>query len=165
MIIYYNREIDGEGLEYLIDSLPKNPCEEDQITMFFSSEGGDSDFVSVFKYVLEQYNVKIVAFNKVDSAALDILLATQVKRTILEDTIATYHFIEFEDITLNKNLEPRLSAKNIFEKDNTDTLDKNVRKSLGIFEEEHEKLLLEGEEYYFNTQELRKAIKNSKKFF
>jgi len=39
-----------------------------------------------------------------------------------------------------------------------------VRKSLGISEKKHDKHLLEGKEYHFNTKELNDAIKKVKIF-
>lgn len=166
MIINYNRDIDEDGLEYLIETINQIDFDpEDDVLLFFTSEGGDPNLVSAFKTLLEVYNIKIVAYNRVDSAALDILLATHTDRVVLDGTIGTYHSIEFDEITLNKNLEPKLSDRDMFLKENGDVYDEGVRKSLGITGKKHDKLLLKGKEYYFKAEDLRKAIKNSSKYF
>jgi len=125
MIILYNRPVDEEGLDYLIDKINQIPCGyNEDVKLFLNSVGGNPDIVSAFKHLLEENWIKIVAFEQVDSAALDILWATQVPRVVLEDTIGTYHFAQRLGGTLNRNFKPVLSTRDEFSKNNTEAFDK-----------------------------------------
>lgn len=161
-IINLTGDIDKEMFDNFVQEVNNSGATP---TIFLNSLGGDPTLVPAFRKIIEYHKIPIIAFGNIYSAALDLLLFTNTKREVLDDVTAMLHraVVYGTDVTssgqtvVNKKLikiwkEFTYNEYSLM-KEFFELTDKDINK------------IKKGEEYYFSSKELRKAIKNSEKYF
>lgn len=156
-------DIDEEALEAFSQQV--NTVEEkENIVVYLNSLGGDPRITPIFKDIIERHQMRLVACSKIYSSALDLFLTTNTPRTILDHTVGMYHQAVVVNVTIdnssNVQVEPKLKKiwkENIWGNGLTEKFLEITQKEI--------KQTKKGKELYYSTDELKKALQKSEKYF
>lgn len=161
-IINLTGDIDNEMFENFVQEVNHS---EETPTIFLNSLGGDPTIVPAFRKIIEYHKIPIVAFGRIYSAALDLVLFTNTKREVLDDSTVMLHraVVYGTDVTSSGQTVVDKKLVKIW-KEFTYNEYSLIKSFFDLTDRDINKIK-KGEEYYFSSEELRKAIKNSEKYF
>ncbi len=163
MNIIIDSELHEESVREFVNEI--NMVEDkSNIVVYLNSIGGDPTLVPLLRDVMERYQVKLIACSRVFSSALDLFLTTNTPREVLDHTEALFHrsIIDGMKIDKNCNVIAEKKLKKIWKE--TVWAKGLPEKFLEISNQEL-KQVKNGKDLYFSADELRKALKNSVKYF
>lgn len=137
--------------------------DKENIVVYLCSDGGNPALVSIFKDIIERHQMRLVACGIVYSAALDLFLLTNTPRTVLDQTICLVHRMSLRGIDADKFGHPT-DDKTIVKIWSEFTWDEDVARLFNMNDEEIQEMH-EGRDFYFNSDDLRKALKKSEEKF
>ena len=163
MIIYLNKHFDDECVEEFINKVNSSENYQD-ITVYLSSYGGEVSVTPILRDIIQKYQMNLIACSEIYSSALDLFLTTNTPRSVLDDSLGMYHKT-FMDIKVSTEFKPQELNKSLVSIWKTEPeCDKLVRQFLDLSTKQL-KRFNKGEDIYLNHKQLRKALKNSEKFF
>jgi len=163
MIIYLNKHFDDECVEEFINKVNSSENYQD-ITVYLSSYGGAVTVTPILRDIIQKYQMNLIACSEIYSSALDLFLTTNTPRTVLDDSLGMYHKT-FMDIKVSTEFKPQELNKSLVKIWTQEPeCDKLVRQFLDLTPKQL-KRFNKGEDIYLNHKELRKALKNSEKYF
>lgn len=112
--IFFDKEISTESLVELTEKLYQArlaTLAEENIHLYFSSDGGDADLVEAFVSVIETYRPTLIGYKFLASSAMSIFCLVNTNKLILPNTDGMIHNVKFQEITLDRNLKPTLSTE------------------------------------------------------
>lgn len=158
----YNEYIAIEHLEKLMKSIEKT--EDNEITIYFTSEGGNvCDALTFIDWLNNsQKDITIVACYQITSSATLILFGANIKRRILRMAWGVIHLAETQLSikALNRNDTYEVGRKGVHDK--ADEYMLNEYKRWGIPAHEIE-LIKKGEDVFLNSARLRVIDERLKK--
>lgn len=137
--------------------------DKENIVVYLCSDGGNPALVSFFRDIIERHQMRLVAGGIVYSAALDLFLLTNTPRTVLDQTICLVHRMSLRGIDTDKFGHPT-DDKTIVKIWSEFTWDEDVAKLFEMDEKEIQEMH-DGRDFYFNADNLRKALKKSEEKF
>lgn len=163
MNLIIDSEINEESVRAFTEEI--NMVEDKtQIVVYLNSIWGDPTLVPMLRDIMERYQVKLVACSRVFSSALDLFLTTNTPREVLDHTEALFHRSIIDGMKIDKNC-------NVIAEDKLKKIWKETVWAKGLPEVFLEltpkelKQVKNGKDLYFSAEELRKALKNSEKYF
>ena len=128
---------------------------------YLDSNGGNASYINPMKRVIEKGDLKLIASDRIISAAFLLFLSTKVDKEILHNTYGMFHYPYPIGQRLNPNFTPQADSeieKALLKKDYHD---KKFFKELLEIDKETDKMLMKGGELVYNTAQLKKLLKKS----
>jgi hypothetical protein len=163
MIIYLNKHFDDECVEEFINKVNSSENYQD-ITVYLSSYGGKVTVTPILRDIIQKYQMNLIACSEIYSSALDLFLTSNTPRSVLDETVGLFHKTHM-NINVHTNLKHTETNNSLLKIWKTEPeCDKLVRQFLDLTPKQL-KRFNKGEDIYLNHKELRKALKNSEKYF
>lgn len=163
MNIIIDSEIDEESVKAFVEEVNMTE-DKTQIVVYLNSIGGDPTLVPLLRDVMERYQVKLIACSRVFSSALDLFLTTNTPREVLDHTESLFHRSIIQGMKIDKDCNVLVEKK--LKKIWKETVwAKGLPEIFLELSEQELKQVKNGKDLYFSADELRKALKNSEKYF
>lgn len=137
--------------------------DKNKIVVYLNSSGGNPSLVPIFRDIIERHQMRLVGACEVSSAALDLFLLTNTPRTVLDETECLVHRLVIGNTTTDK-FGKSIRDKGILKIWSEFNWDDEIAYLFSMSENEIREMH-EGKEFYFNSEDLRKALKKSEEKF